>query len=194
MEDIQNTKTKILFAVTGASGMLFVQPLISVLKEAGVEVHGICSSSGQKVLKLENNITLTELKGVDKWYDEKNFAAPPASGSACYAGMIVLPCSMGTLGAIANGISENLIHRAADVTLKERRKLLLAVRETPFNRIHLENMMKVHDAGGTIIPPFPAYYFQPDSLETAARTFAWKAAAQLGIHVEEAKEWGMADV
>lgn len=170
--------------------MLFLTSLLNVLKNEPVIVHGICSSSGRKVLQLEEHLVPENIEGVDKWFDEKDFAAPPASGSACYDGMVVLPCTMGTLAAIANGFSMNLIHRSADVMLKERKKLLLAVRETPFNRTHMENMMKVHDAGGMIIPPMPAYYFKPQSLEEAADTFAWKVAAKLGIQVKEAKHWG----
>lgn len=183
-------KTKIIVAVTGASGMLFLTALLEVLKNEPVTMHGICSSAGRKVLQLEENLAPEILGGVSKWFDEKDFAAPPASGSAGYEGMVILPCTMGTLAAVANGFSVNLIHRAADVMLKERRKLLLAVRETPFNRTHLENMLKVHDAGGMIIPPMPAYYFKPQNLEEAAMTFAWKIATQLGIQIPDAKQWG----
>ncbi len=181
---------KILLAVTGASGMLFVEALLEVLSDTSVIVHGICSSSGRKVLELEQGRTPESLPGVTKWFDEKDFAAAPASGSSTYDGMVILPCTTGTLAAVANGFSINLIHRAADVMLKERRRLLLAVRETPFNRTHLENMVKVHDAGGMIIPPLPAYYFKPQSLAEAARTFAWKIVAELGIDIKEAKHWG----
>ena len=180
----------ILVAVTGASGMLFLTAFLRVLAKEPVTIHGVCSSSGRKVLELEEGIEPEKLPGVSKWFNEKDFAAPPASGSANYDGMVILPCTMGTLGAVANGFSMNLIHRAADVMLKEQRKLLLVVRETPFNRIHLENMTKVHDAGGMIIPPMPAYYFKPGSLEEAAETFAWKVAAQLNIPINDAKHWG----
>ncbi len=183
-------KTKILLAITGASGMLFVDAFLEVLSTAGVTVHGICSSSGRKVLGLEEGRTPESFSSVNKWFDEKDFAAAPASGSNTYDGMVILPCTTGTLAAIANGFSMNLIHRAADVMLKERRRLLLAVRETPFNRTHLENMMKVHEAGGMIIPPLPAYYFKPQSLAEAARTFGWKLAAELGIDIIGAKHWG----
>lgn len=182
---------KILLAITGASGMLFVEAFLRVLADADVIVHGICSSSGRKVLALEHSSTPESLPTcVTQWFDEKDFAAAPASGSSTYDGMVVLPCTTGTLAAIANGFSINLIHRAADVMLKERRKLLLAVRETPFNKTHLENMLKVHEAGGMIIPPLPAYYFKPQTLAEAAETFAWKLASELGIVIKEAKHWG----
>lgn len=183
-------KPKIIVAVTGASGMLFLTAFLRVLKDEPVEVHGICSSSGAKVLHLEEGLSTNDLPTVSRWFDEKNFAAPPASGSSCYRGMVILPCTMGTLAAVANGFSMNLIHRAADVMLKEKRKLLLAVRETPLNRNHLENMLRVHDAGGVIMPPMPAYYFKPANLEEAAETFAWRVAAKLGFTIDAAKHWG----
>jgi len=103
--------------------------------------------------------------------------------------MVVLPCTMGSLGAIANGIARNLIHRAADVMLKEKKPLLLAVRETPFNRIHLQNMLKAHDAGATICPPMPSFYHHPTDLEEMAAFFAGRLADLLGIEVEGLKRW-----
>ncbi len=98
-----------------------------------------------------------------------DLSAPPASGSSDYSSMVVLPCTMGTLAAIAGGLSINLIHRAADVMLKERKRLVLAVRETPFNRTHLKNMLAVHDAGAIICPTMPSYYLQPKTLEKLQR-------------------------
>jgi 4-hydroxy-3-polyprenylbenzoate decarboxylase len=103
--------------------------------------------------------------------------------------MVVLPCTMGSLGAIANGNARNLIHRAADVILKEKKPLLLAVRETPLNRIHLENLLKVHDAGATVCPPMPAFYHHPKSLEEMATFFAGRLADLIGIEVAGLKRW-----
>jgi 4-hydroxy-3-polyprenylbenzoate decarboxylase len=103
--------------------------------------------------------------------------------------MVILPCTMGSLGAIANGIAKNLIHRAADVILKEKKPLLLAVRETPLNRIHLENMLKVHDAGATLCPPMPSFYHHPESLEEMAIFFAGRVAELIGIEVSGLKRW-----
>jgi len=102
----------------------------------------------------------------------------------------VLPCSMGTLGAISSGLSINLIHRAADVLLKERKKVVLAVRETPLNRNHLENMLKAHDAGAIICPPLPSFYFKPKTLEEATVSFCWRVMDQIGIEVAGRKRWG----
>lgn len=182
---------KLLVAITGASGMLFLTPFLKLLvdKNKTLIVHGICSNSGAQVLKHEENITQHELPGVIKWFPVDDFAAAPSSGSSNYDAMIILPCTMGTLGAIAGGMSNNLIHRAADVMLKERKKLVLAVRETPFNRTHLQNMLKVHDAGAMIFPTMPGYYLKPKTLEEAALTFAWRLADHIGVEVEERQRW-----
>ena len=185
---------KIVVAVTGASAMLFLRSFVEVLAQEDVEVHGICSDAGEKVLQLELGMGSKELPGVSRWFDCKDFAAPPASGSSGYDAMVVLPCSMGTLGAIAAGISSTLVHRAADVILKEQKKLLLVTRETPLNRTHLKNMLDVHDAGATICPPHPGLYLKPSSLEEAATTFAWRLCDQLGIDVKERKRWEGIDV
>ena len=182
---------KLLVAVTGASGMLYLQAFLEQCKKRDdLTIHGICSDSGEKVLKMELGLTPAELPTVTTWFDPDDFAAPPASGSSDYLGMVVLPCSMGTLAAIAGGLSINLLHRSADVTLKERRKLILGVRETPFNRTHLENMLKANDAGAIICPPMPSLYFRPKSLEEAAITYSWRVMDQLGFVVEGRKRWG----
>jgi flavin prenyltransferase len=179
---------KYLVAITGASGMLFLHPFLKVLD--GHVVHGICSEAGRKVLMFEEEKAPEDLPVVSRWFDVHDFTAPPASGSSGYDGMIILPCSMGTLAAIACGLSVNLIHRAADVLLKERKKLILAVRETPFNRNHLQNMLQAHDAGAIICPPMPGFYLKPQSLEEAAETYAWRLADQIGLEVAKRKSWG----
>jgi len=181
---------RLLVAVTGASGMLYLRAFLKTIAASGIEVHGICSPSGRKVLAMEEGIDPAALPGIARWFEHDDFTAPPASGSSRYHGMIVLPCSMGTLAAIAAGLSINLIHRAADVMLKERRTLVLAVRETPFNRTHLQNMLAAHDAGAVICPPMPAHYLRPATLEEAAQTCAWRLADQLGIQVANRKRWG----
>lgn len=182
---------KVILAITGASGSLLALEFLKLMQESKVEVHGLISDAGQKVLALEEEKTWGDIKGLaTAWYDVHDFTAPMASGSARFAAMVVLPCSMGTLAAIAHGFSGNLIHRAADVTLKERRPLLLAVRETPFNRTHLKNMLAVHDAGATICPPLPSYYHKPDSLTAMARIFSGRLADLLGIEVKDQPRWG----
>ena len=181
---------KYLVAVTGASGMLFLQPFLKLLEAQGLIVHGICSEAGRKVLAYEEGTVPEKLPGVSQWFDIQDFSAPPSSGSSGYAGMVVLPCSMGTLAAISNGLSLNLIHRAADVLLKERKTLVLAIRETPFNRTHLQNMLQAHEAGAVICPPMPGYYLKPRTLSEAAETFAWRLADQIGLKVAARKTWG----
>jgi 4-hydroxy-3-polyprenylbenzoate decarboxylase len=181
---------KILIAVTGASGMLYLRSFLQVIAGSTLEVHGICSPSGRKVLQMEQGMAPENLPAVSRWFAHDDFTAAPASGSSNYEAMAVLPCSMGTLAAVAAGLSINLIHRAADVMLKERKRLVLAVRETPFNRTHLQNMLQAHDAGAVICPPMPGYYMIPATLEEAAETYAWRLADQLGIYVENRKRWG----
>ena len=181
---------KLLVAVTGASGMLYLRSFLQVISGQEIVVHGICSPSGRKVLQMEQQMAPEGLPMVIRWFDHGDFAAAPASGSSDYSAMVVLPCSMGSLAAIAAGLSINLIHRAADVMLKERRKLVLAVRETPFNRTHLQNMLQAHDAGAVICPPMPGFYMNPTTLDEAAATYSWRLADQLGIEIADRKRWG----
>ncbi|MBW6520900.1 MAG: UbiX family flavin prenyltransferase [Desulfoarculaceae bacterium] len=180
---------KILVAVTGASGMLYLQSFLRAIQDLDLVVHGICSEAGHKVLGLEKGLIPQELPAVTTWFNCRDFAAPPASGSSGYDAMLVLPCSMGTLAAIAAGISANLIQRCADVMLKERKDLVLVVRETPLNRTHLKNMLAAHDAGAIICPPMPGYYLQPASLEEAADTFSWRLADQIGLDIPGRRRW-----
>lgn len=181
---------RLILAVTGATGMVYVQPFLDILKRANVEIHGIISDAGRKVLLFESGIEPSELEGIQRWFGIEEFTAPVASGSSRYDAMVILPCTMGTMGAIANGYSGNLIHRTADVTLKERRPLILAVRETPLNRTHLHNMLKLHDAGATIFPPMPSFYHKPGSIEEMAYQFAGRLCDQLGVGAEGLKRWG----
>ncbi len=182
-------KPKLLLGITGASGMIFLKSFVDILEGLGIVVHGICSQSGREVLKVEMGLNPEDISIVSKWFDPGDFSAPPSSGSSDYSFMAVLPCTMGTLASIAAGLSANLIHRAADVMLKERKKLVLAVRETPFNRNHLKNMLDAHDAGAIICPPMPSYYLLPKNLEQATETYSWRLADQLGITVPKRKRW-----
>lgn len=182
-------KKKIILAITGASGSVYALEFAALMAELKIEVHGIISSAGEQVLKLETGKSRTDLNSVSRWFNLDDFAAPAASGSSLYDGMVVLPCSMGTLGGIANGISRNLIHRAADVTLKERRPLVLAVRETPLNRVHLQNMLAANDAGAIICPAMPAFYHKPASITDLARDFGSRVAQLLGIDMPGMSRW-----
>ncbi len=169
--------------------MIFLKSFVDVLKGLDIIVHGICSQSGREVLKMEIGLKPEELVNVSEWFDPGDFSAPPSSGSSDYSFMAILPCTMGSLASIASGLSANLIHRAADVMLKERKKLVLAVRETPFNRNHLKNMLDAHDAGAIICPPMPSFYLLPKTLEQATETYSWRLADQLGITVPKRKRW-----
>ena len=183
-------RKKIILAITGASGSLYAVQFLKLMQHVDVEIHGIISDAGRLVLQHELGLTPDDLNEfIVQWHAKDDFGAPMSSGSSKFDAMLVLPCTMGTLGAIANGIAKNLVHRAADVMLKEKKPLLLAVRETPFNRIHMENMLKVHDAGAVVCPPMPSFYHHPDSLEEMATFFAGRMADLLGFEIDGLKRW-----
>jgi 4-hydroxy-3-polyprenylbenzoate decarboxylase len=183
-------KKRVILAITGASGSLYAVQFLKLMQQTGVEVHAIISNAGSLVLQHELGLQPDDLqKYAVQWHAIDDFAAEVSSGSSRFDAMVVLPCTMGSLGAIANGIARNLIHRAADVILKEKKPLLLAVRETPLSRIHLENMLKVHDAGATVCPPMPSFYHHPESLEEMAAFFAGRLADLMGIEVDSLKRW-----
>jgi len=183
-------RKKIILAITGASGSLYTVQFLKLMQHLDVEIHGIISDAGRLVLQHELGLTPDDLNEfIVQWHAKDDFGAPMSSGSSKFDAMLVLPCTMGTLGAIANGIAKNLVHRAADVMLKEKKPLLLAVRETPFNRIHMENMLKVHDAGAVVCPPMPSFYHHPDSLEEMATFFAGRMADLLGFEIDGLKRW-----
>ena len=187
-------------ALTGVSGAILTRELLLLLEQdARVErVHFIASESSLRVLAEELEISgrkdmVAKLLGQtsDKIIQHApgDIGAPIASGSCPCDGMIILPCSMGTLGAIANGLADNLIARAADVCLKERRPLLLGVRETPFNKIHLRNMQLAADAGATIFPVIPVFYNRPTGTLEMARQYVCRVLAHLGLPQDSAYQW-----
>jgi 4-hydroxy-3-polyprenylbenzoate decarboxylase len=196
------TARNLTVALTGASGSIFPKHLLDALDldERVGTVNLIVSDSGLRVMAEELGISgKSEIVGKllgrssPKIQQQKNddIAANVASGSYSADAMIVLPCSMGTLARIANGTANKLIERAADVCLKERRPLVLCVRETPFNRIHLRNMMLAAEAGTTIYPIIPAFYFQPQSTEEIAREFVNRVLAHIGLAQPNAYKWKM---
>ncbi len=187
-------------AMTGASGAMLTRELLLLLeKDARVErVHFIASESSLRVLAEElevggRNDLVGKLLGQASvkivQHAPSDIGAPIASGSYPCDGMIVLPCSMGTLAAIANGLADNLIARAADVCLKERRPLTLCVRETPFNKIHLRNMQQAADAGATIFPVIPVFYNHPVDTLDMARQFVCRVLAHIGLPQDAAYQW-----
>ena len=185
-------KQHIVVAVTGASGAPYARALLRALtSNPDIQVHLITSSAGRLVYALEIGAPIEDdLPEGIRLYGEKDFTAPFASGSFPCAGMAVVPCTMGTLAAIAHGISQNLIHRAADVCLKERRRLVLVAREMPLSAIHLGNMLRVHEAGGIILPPMPGFYHQPKTMDDLVRFVVARILDQLGIPQDLIPPWG----
>jgi len=183
-------KHKVIIAVTGASGAVYAKLLLEKLQTLNdqVEQAGVVfSSSAKEVWKYETGNSEFE-KLPFKIYGMDNFNAPFASGSARYMTMIVCPCSMGTLGRIASGISNDLITRAADVILKERRKLILVTRDTPLNLIHINNMKTVTEAGGIICPASPSFYSKPETIEQLASTVIDRVLDLAGFDLKT-KRW-----
>jgi flavin prenyltransferase len=190
----------ITLAMTGASGSIFARELLCALEadERVSRIHFLPSENSLRVLAEEleisgrNNLVeklLGHAPTKTIQLSENDIGASIASGSYPSSGMIVLPCSMGTLASIANGLAETLISRSADVTLKERRPLILCVRETPFNRIHLRNMQLASDAGAVIFPVIPAFYNRPIDSTEMARQFVCRVLAHIGLPQKDAYIW-----
>lgn len=176
-------KRKIAIAVTGASGAIYAKVLLEKLaKIEHLELALVMSDNAKDVWKFElGNEEYKTLK--IKEYSIKDYFAPFASGSSSFEALVICPCSMGTLGRIANGISDNLITRSADVMLKERRKLICVIRDTPYNLIHIENMQKVTLAGGIICPASPSFYSLPKTFEELASTVVDRVIGLLNISI-----------
>lgn len=181
-------------AITGASGSAFGVAVLRRLaaNEDVTEVALLLSPTGKRCLTDETGLTVKDLCAISPkitHHDERNLGAAISSGSYRQDGMALVPCSAGALGRIASGISESLVSRAADVCLKERRPLVLCLRETPLNRIHLENMLRVHDAGAIVMPIMPGFYTKPSGLEDLFDTFATRVLDQIGISEPDSRRW-----
>jgi len=184
-------KRKIIVAVTGASGSVYAKKLFEKLRELKdqlEEVGVVYSSNAGDIWKYELNETFDPVFPFHV-YEKDDFYAPFASGSSIFDTMIICPCSMGALGRIANGVSDDLISRAADVMLKEKRRLILVPRETPFNLIHLENMQKITLAGGIICPAIPSFYSRPQTIDEAVLTVVERILNLAGFDLDSF-EWG----
>lgn len=185
------TLKKIIVAISGASGAVYGLDLLQKLKaQKDVEVHGVISQWAFENIRLETNFTKQDvLELVDYSYDEKNLGAAIASGSFKMDAMVIVPCSMKTVASIAYGLSENLIARAADVTLKEQRRLILVPRETPLSAIHLENLLKLARLGVMIAPPMPAFYLKPTTVEEIVSQHSQRIFDLLGLQPENPQRW-----
>jgi 4-hydroxy-3-polyprenylbenzoate decarboxylase len=174
--------SRIVVGVTGASGAVYAVRLLQRLKSAGHETHLVTSPAGVLNVHHELGLDRNALEALaDHAYNPADIGAAIASGSFATAAMVVAPCSMRTLAAIALGLSDNLLTRAADVTLKERRRLVLMVRETPFNLAHLRNMTAVTEMGGVIFPPLPAFYHRPQSIDELVDDTVERVLGLLGV-------------
>ena len=157
---------RLVVAISGATGAIYGIRLLEFLSKSDIETHLVVSRSAEKTIRMETSWTLEQVKALATvTYNMEDVGADISSGSFQAEGMVVIPCSIKSLSAIANSYNENLLIRAADVALKERRKLVLVVRETPLHRGHLSLMMNVADAGGVILPPIPAFYFLPKTID-----------------------------
>jgi len=183
-------KDKIIVGISGASGSVLAVRMLEELKKAGIETHVILTEAGEKVLGHETKYRREDIEKLsDFFYDEKDLGASVASGSFRTSGMVVVPCSMKTLAGIANGFAENLLLRAADVCLKERKRLVLVARETPLNLIHIENMKKVTLAGGVVLPPVLSFYSESGSVEGLVNFIIGKTLDIFGIENNIFKRW-----
>lgn len=185
---------KIVVGITGASGSIYAKRLIEELAKKDFLVHVIATDKGKQVFKYELSLDLklwiSELKYPNvKLEDNQNLFAGVASGSHGFDAVIVMPCSMGTLAEISHGLSRNLLCRAADVALKEGRKLIIVPRETPFNTIHLENMCRLSKVGATIIPAMPGFYHHPQTLEDLVDFVVGKVLSYLNIEHQLFNKW-----
>jgi len=202
-ENMADTQKQIVtVGVTGASGAILAQKALVLLEEDArvARVHLVVTEAGQRLFAEELGLSAGDLKQLPsrilghpaakiEILPNKDVGASIASGSYVVDSMIVIPCSMGTLGAIANGISDDLVARAADVMLKEGRKLVLCVRDTPFNRVHLENMLRAQQAGAVIMPAVPAFYHHPKTIDDLVTQYVCRVLAQIDLPQEKMYRW-----
>jgi 4-hydroxy-3-polyprenylbenzoate decarboxylase len=200
MADTQ--KQIVTVGVTGASGAILAQKMLVLLEEDTrvARVHLVATETGQRLFAEELGLSAGDLKQLPsrilgrpatkiEILPNKDVGASIASGSYAVDSMLVIPCSMGTLGAIANGISDDLVARAADVMLKEGRRLVLCVRDTPFNRVHLENMLRAQQAGAVIMPAVPAFYHRPKTIDDLVTQYVCRVLAQINLPQEQMYRW-----
>jgi flavin prenyltransferase len=181
---------RLIVGITGATGTILGVRLLQVLKAANVETHLVLSNWGARTLVHETSYSVRAVQELAaRHYGSLDQSAPVSSGSFITDGMVVCPCSVRSLAAIAQGHGDSLVHRAADVVLKERRKLVLVVRETPLSDIHLENMLKLSRMGAVIFPPVPAFYNQPKTIDQLVDQTVLRVLDQFGLHLASPDRW-----
>lgn len=186
----QPKPSRLIVGITGATGTIFGVRLLQMLHGSGVETHLVMSKWALRTLTHETRFSIKQVQELaTQSYGSGDQGAAISSGSFLTLGMVIAPCSMRTLAAIAHGLGDNLVHRAADVVLKERRKLVLVVRESPFHEIHLENMLKLARMGVVILPPVPAFYNHPQSLDDLVNHIAMRVIDQFDIHLDVMNRW-----
>jgi flavin prenyltransferase len=198
----ETQKQIVTVGVTGASGATLAQKALALLEEDPrvARIYLVVTEAGQRLFAEEMGISSGDLRQLPsrilghpaakiEILPNKDVGASIASGSCATDAMIIIPCSMGTLGAIAGGISDDLVSRAADVVLKEGRKLVLCVRDTPFNRVHLENMLRAQQAGAVIMPAVPAFYHHPKTIDELVTQYVCRVLAQIGLEQEKMYRW-----
>lgn len=189
-----NPTRRLIVALTGATGTVYGIRTLEALKAAGIETHLVVSRWAAATIAHETDLTIEQVGTLASVvHPAGDLTASIASGSFETEGMLIVPCSMRTLGAIANGVGDNLVHRAADVMLKERRRLALAVVETPLSAIHLENMLKLSRLGVSVVPPVPAFYTRPATLDDVVNYTVARLLDQMGIRTEAARWTGQAE-
>lgn len=181
---------RIIVGITGASGSLYGYTLIRALHQLGIETHVIATEMGVKVMRFECGVNIEDLKEYAIVHHNQNLFAPVASGSFQTDGMVIVPCSMNTLGSIANGVGEALLSRAASVVMKEKRDLIIVPREAPFHLIHLKNMVTLAEAGVSILPASPGFYHQPTEIWELINFMVARILDELGIEHELMERWG----
>jgi 4-hydroxy-3-polyprenylbenzoate decarboxylase len=181
---------EIIVGISGASGAMYGIRLLEVLAEKGVQTHLVLTKAAKQIIELETDYSPEAVQKLATWnHASSDFSASIASGSHVTRGMVIAPCSMKTLGAVANGISDTLLTRAADVCLKEERKLILLTRETPLSLIHIENMLKAKKAGASILPACPGFYSRPKTIDDLIDTIVGRVLDLLGIENDIYRRW-----
>lgn len=191
IESLVKNTPKVIVGITGASGSIYGKKSLEALNACGVETHLVMSKAAEITLKYELGLSASEIESLaTKRYKISDIGAAIASGSFRTEGMLIAPCSVKTMSEIATGVTSNLISRAADVVLKEKRRLVLMVRETPFHLGHLRTMTALAEMGATIAPPLPAFYIEPKSVDALVTQSVARMLDHLGIDNDLAKRWG----